>query len=1074
MGERKESWVSSYAACYPAGCSGASRQIPYLVAAHHRSMLHHFLKGYDVQAKHAVLAIWNIFPHGQLLEASHWHQRHRALVRVLWVHAAVYAVYGAWSNGSNTDILLGPSVISLFATVASIPHASRRWRSVMVSVGLFACSAVLVHLSGGLIEAHFHFFVMIAFIALYHDWAPFLANLTIVVLHHGFMGWAVPGSVYNHPAALTHPWRWALVHGAFLLSECVALLLYWRFSEAVNVKLLESEAHFRSLCELSPDGIFVTDALGAGVYTNKRWQEMTGQSGEASLGVGWNRAVHPEDRGVLAAGWGQGGRAGKEDEAEFRIQQPNGHVRWVHSRSRPLYHANGTIRGHVCTVQDVTDRKRMEQRMAVQYVAARVMSEAREPESGLAEILAKVGSALSAETAALWLPNTETRLLHCGSFWTASSAKYETFETRSRCMSFHLGEGIPGRVLSTHNPTWVSEIAADPDMPRKEVAACCGLESAVAFPIGSGGTILGVMEFLWASRKERDEALLVALHLIGLQIGQFFERVQAERKADLARQAAERSAQAKTDFLATMSHEIRTPMNGVIGMTGLLLDTDLSPEQREFAETVRLSGEALLTIINDILDFSKIEAGKLTIECLDFDLRTMIEDTLDLMAEPAQRKGLELVGLMDAAVPSAVHGDPGRIRQILSNLVGNAIKFTERGEVLVHASLQGGADENLIIRLEVVDTGIGISPDHIEKLFQSFSQADGSTTRRYGGTGLGLAISKRLATLMGGEIGLESSVGRGSRFWFTVRLRRQQSNDRPSLIHMADLTGLRLCIVDDTAMNRTLLRHYAEGWGMTCAEVNRPSEALSILLKAARGPAPFDLVILDSQMPEMDGLALAQAIKAEPAITSLKIILLTAMGQRGEAKVARAAGIAGYLTKPVRHAQLYACLRLVMGQAPDLSSGLESLVTRHHAREASARSRGRILVVEDNVVNQKVAVRLLENLGYKADVAANGLEAIDALRRLPYKMVLMDCHMPDLDGFEATRRIRELETRGELNRRITVIALTANAMQEDRERCLYAGMDDYISKPISVDQLTRVLDKWATNTARGSGDSCAA
>lgn len=1038
-------------------------------------MLQYFLRGFNVQAKRAVLAIWNFFPHGQLLEASHWNQRHTTLVRVLWVHAVVYAFYGAWNDGSIAELFLGPGVISLFATIASIPHASRRWRSVMVSIGLFACSAVLVHLSGGLIEAHFHFFVMIAFIALYHDWAPFLANLTIVVLHHGFMGWAVPGSVYNHPAAWAHPWRWALVHGAFLLSECVALLLYWRFSETVNAKLLESEAHFRSLCELSPDGIFVTDALGAGVYTNKRWQEMTGLSVEASLGAGWNLAVHPEDRGVLAAGWSQGARDGKEYEAEFRLQQPSGRVRWVHSRSRPLYHANGTIRGHVGTVQDVTDRKRMEQRMAVQYVAARVMSEAREPEAGLAQILVKVGSALSAETAGLWLSNAETGRLHCGSFWTASRTKCEPFESQSRSMTFGAGEGIPGRVLSTHNPLWIRDIAADADAPRKEAAARGGLQSVVAFPIRSGGTTLGVMEFLWCSIKERDEALLVALHLIGLQIGQFFERVQADREAILAREAAERSAQAKAEFLATMSHEIRTPMNGVIGMTGLLLETDLSPEQREFAETVRLSGESLLTIINDILDFSKIEAGKLTIECIDFDLRTMIEDTLDLLAESAQRKGLELVGLMDAAVPSGVHGDPGRIRQILSNLIGNAIKFTERGEVRIEVSFKGSVDEDLMIRIDVVDTGIGISPDHVGKLFQSFSQADGSTTRKYGGTGLGLAISKRLVALMGGEIGLESTVARGSRFWFTVRVGRQQGANHSSQIQMSDLTGLRLCIVDDTATNRTLLRHYAEAWGMTCAETDRPLGALSILLKAALSPQPFDLVILDSQMPEMDGLALARAIKAEPAMASLKIILLTAMGQRGEAKVARAAGIAGYLTKPVRHAQLYACLRVVMGQPHDRASGAESLVTRHNAREVQARSRGRMLVVEDNVVNQKVAVRLLENLGYKADVAANGLEAIDALRRLPYDMVLMDCHMPELDGFEATRRIRELETSGELNRHIPVIALTANAMQEDRERCLRAGMDDYISKPVNVDQLIHTLVKWARQTGDGEGgDSRAA
>ena len=510
-------------------------------------------------------------------------------------------------------------------------------------------------------------------------------------------------------------------------------------------------------------------------------------------------------------------------------------------------------------------------------------------------------------------------------------------------------------------------------------------------------------------------------------------------------------------------------MNGVIGMTGLLLESELSPDQRELAETVRVSGESLLAIINDILDFSKIEAGKLTVECIDFDLRTMIEDTLDLMAESAQRKGLELVGLMDAAVPSSVHGDPGRIRQILSNLVGNAIKFTERGEVRVEVSVKGRVNEDLLIRIDVVDTGIGISPEHVGKLFQSFSQGDSSTTRKYGGTGLGLAISKRLAELMGGEIGLESTLGQGSRFWFTVRMGQPQNSAHLPLSHMGDLKGIHLCIVDDTATNRSLLRRYSEAWGMTCVESERPTEAFSILVEAARGPRPFDLVILDSQMPEMDGLALASAIKAEPALASLRIILLTAMGQKGEATVARAAGIAAYLTKPVRQAQLYACLRMVMEQSDDRPSGDNALVTRHHVREAQARSRGRMLVVEDNVVNQKVAVRLLENLGYKADVAASGLEAIDAVTRLPYDMVLMDCHMPDLDGFEATRRIRELEKVGRLSRHIPIIALTANVMQKDRESCLGAGMDDYISKPVNVDQLTSILAKWTRQTDPGEG-----
>jgi PAS domain S-box-containing protein len=1000
----------------------------------------------------------------------------------MWCHAAGYVAYGILYRSAMLQAVLGAAVIGLFTALSSIESMSRRWRTTMVSLASFACSAVLVHLSGGLIEAHFHFFVMMAVIALYQDWIPFLVSLTLVVLHHGFTGWIFPTSVYNHASAWAHPWHWALVHGAFVLAECAAILMYWHLNESANAQLRASETRFRSVCAMSPVGIFLTNESGRCLYTNERWQQIAGQSLNESLDTGWSRALHPEDRAAVIAEWSRCAGNARPYDGEFRMQHGNGHVRWVRARTRPLYDRAGTLTGHVGTSEDVTDHKNMEERLVVQYAAARVMSEARDQDIGLARILQEIAIALSASAAGLWLPKDTTDSLCCVSFWSASPQRYEELDTVSRLLFLDRGKGIPGRVLSNSNPVWVADLARDENFPRRDVAGRCGLQSAAAFPIIVAGKSVGVMEFFWSSLRDSDDNLLVTLHLIGVQIGLFVERLRAERSALRAREAAEASAHAKADFLATMSHEIRTPMNGIIGVTGLLLDTDLSPDQRELAETARRSGDTLLTIINDILDFSKIEAGKLAIEHIDFDLRTMIEDTLEMMAEAAQRKGLELVGLTDAEVPSEVHGDPGRIRQILSNLLSNAVKFSDRGEVVVQASPAGTVEGDVIVRFDVVDTGIGISPAHIGKLFQSFSQADSSTTRKYGGTGLGLAISKRLTELMGGHIGVESTVGRGSRFWFTVRLGRPNPSARMTPVDMSDLRGLRLCVVDDTATNRMVLRHYAKAWGMIYAETDRASEVLPMLREAARAGQPFDLLILDLEMPGMDGLELAARIRAEDRLSSLKLVFLTSMARRGEAKSACEAGIAGYLTKPVRQAQLYACLRSAMGQATtnspagdlEIRTPPSRPVTERRASEAERRTTIRLLIAEDNPVNQKVAVRMLDKLGYKADVVANGLEAIDALLRFPYEAILMDCHMPELDGFEATRRIRELEGRGDLKSYTRIIAVTANAMQGDRDRCLLAGMDDYVSKPIGIEQLRTTLGKWVKKTEDIRQDDAAA
>ena len=678
------------------------------------------------------------------------------------------------------------------------------------------------------------------------------------------------------------------------------------------------------------------------------------------------------------------------------------------------------------------------------------------------ETLRKLSRAVEQSPASIVITDTEGTIEYVNPKFTELTG-YSSVEAIGKKPSILKSEGMPSGNYDdlwktiTEGRVWMGEFCN-----KKKNGELYWEIASISPVINEAGIItnyIAVKEDV-TERKRAEEALRQSK----IEIEKVNE--QLENSIILANEMAAKAEMAniaKSQFLANMSHEIRTPMNGVIGMTGLLLDTDLTPEQRKFTEIARTSAESLLSLINDILDFSKIEAKKLELEILDFDLLVTLEDVTEMLAMKAHEKGLELACIVDPAVPVFLQGDPGRLRQIVLNLATNALKFTQKGEVTIRVTCEKEEPDHAVLLFKVQDTGIGIPADRLNMLFTSFTQVDGSTTRKFGGTGLGLAISKQLAQLMGGEIGVESQEGVGSVFWFTANFTKQPAGTEERFLDkQQDLSNLHVLVVDDNDTNRLLVATLLKSWGCRFDEAANGPAALEQLLAAAQREDPFQIALLDMQMPEMTGEELGIIIKKNEILHDTRLIMLTSLGQKGDASRFKQAGFAAYLMKPIRKIQLRECISIVMGISSE-SEQKQSIITRHTIAE-SERHNIRILVAEDNPTNQTVALTILNRFGFRADAVGNGKEAVEILSRVPYDLVLMDCNMPEIDGYEATQMIRDV-TSTVLNHQIPVIALTANAMIGDREKCLRSGMNDYISKPILPENLINVISRWISGSS---------
>jgi two-component system, sensor histidine kinase and response regulator len=791
-------------------------------------------------------------------------------------------------------------------------------------------------------------------------------------------------------------------------------------------------------------------------HLNPAWETTFGYLREELLSRPYLDFVHPDDREATIAAAANIGTGRNILSFENRYRCKDGSYRWL------LWSAVARIESNriYAIAADVTDRKCQEARLAAQYAVTRVLAEAPTLATATPRILSAICESLGWSVGAIWRVDQKEKLLRCVQTWHMPAVQLPGFDRATRTQTFSLGVGLPGRVWSQVQPVWIEDVTGDANFPRVPIAAQEGLHAAFGFPILLKAEVLGVLEFFSQQIQKPDRRLLEMMGAIGSQIGQFIERLEAEEalrayagELETARKRAEEATQAKSEFLANMSHEIRTPMNAMIGMTELALGTRMSRQQREYLNAIQSSADALLTLVNDILDFSKIEARRLQLDLVAFNLRDVLEDAMRVLAPRAQQKGVELASHIDSRVADALVGDPLRLRQVILNLVGNAIKFTEQGEVVLRVQTESQSNGDIRLHFSVTDTGIGIPPEKQSLIFEAFSQADSSTTRRYGGTGLGLAISAHLVELMGGNISVESQPGRGSTFHFSSRFEVQRPGMEQPLAPWRSLTDLPVLVVDDNATNRQILTEVLTNWRMRPIAVESGPAALEALEKSLRASQPFAVAIIDGQMPNMDGFALAERIFQDKRHSDLKVVILTSAGRPEDASRCRKLGISASLSKPIKQSELFDVIISAIGEADTKRShGM-----RRRKKGRAEHGELRVLVAEDNEVNQLVARRIFEKLGHEVTVVGTGREALSAVQSRQFDLVAMDVQMPEMDGLDATMAIRCWEEK--TGTHVPIVAMTAHAMKGDSERCLAAGMDGYVSKPIRTHELERAISQ---------------